>query len=320
MAEIKKETEKENANEVEPIHTSEQRTEYFKKLEEWLVEAYAWHAFVAAVPHLVASSHMFPGTLPILNPVGTPLISANVSPPDQQTSDVGVRQRRANEPVTNQMQEPGVTGITYRIPPIWKRFVAEFIDSMLLFLLKLSITFIAVDIFDFIDIERYYFDMLQTNLRIDYKMALELTSGILILELIHRIFVCVFEASWLQHGRNGRIGGATPGKSIMRLKVVQCKNVTPVGRQDEELVLVVPGTDLGLMPALGRSVLKNLILAFLFPICFVMCFFRFNRTGYDLACNSIVVEDTYRNGNNNINNNNNNINNNNINNERAQQN
>ena len=100
----------------------------------------------------------------------------------------------------------------------------------------------------------------------------------------------------------------------MRLKVVQCRNVTPVGRPDEELVLVVPGTDLGLLPALGRSVLKNLILAFFFPICFALCFFRFNRTGYDLVCNSIVVEDTYRNGNNNINNNNNNnnLNNNNI--------
>lgn len=43
------------------------------------------------------------------------------------------------------------------------------------------------------DIERYSLDMIQTNLRIDYKMALELTSGLLILELIHRIFVCVFE-------------------------------------------------------------------------------------------------------------------------------
>lgn len=51
-------------------------------------------------------------------------------------------------------------------------------------------------IFIFRDIERYYFDMLQTNLRIDYKMALELTSGILILELIHRIFVCVFEVGY----------------------------------------------------------------------------------------------------------------------------
>lgn len=35
--------------------------------------------------------------------------------------------------------------------------------------------------------------MIHANLKIDYKMALELTSGLIILELIHRIFVCVFE-------------------------------------------------------------------------------------------------------------------------------
>lgn len=141
----------------------------------------------------------------------------------------------------------------------------------------------------------------------------------LIFNFINKIII-ILQANWLQHGRNGRVGGATPGKSLMRLKVVQCRNVTPVGRPEEELVLVVPGTDLGLFPALGRSVLKNLILAFFFPICFALCFFRFNRTGYDLVCNSIVVEEAQRNGNNNINNNNNNnLNNNNINNERVHQ-
>lgn len=41
------------------------------------------------------------------------------------------------------------SGYEYRIPPIWKRFVAEFIDSTMLFLLKFSITFIAIDVFDF---------------------------------------------------------------------------------------------------------------------------------------------------------------------------
>lgn len=47
---------------------------------------------------------------------------------------------------------------------------------------------------------RFYFsreiedlDLLQTNLRIDYKMALEMTYGILILEVIHRVIVCIFE-------------------------------------------------------------------------------------------------------------------------------
>lgn len=82
----------------------------------------------------------------------------------------------------------------------------------------------------------------------------------------------------------------------MGLRVVQCRNVIPVDRPDDpNLVLVSPGTDLGLPLALGRSVVKNLILTFLFPVCFTLFFFRFNRTVYDLLCNSIVVEDPYRN-------------------------
>lgn len=38
-------------------------------------------------------------------------------------------------------------------------------------------------------------DLLQANLRIDYKMALEMTYGILILEIIHRVIVCIFEVN-----------------------------------------------------------------------------------------------------------------------------
>ncbi|KOC60499.1 Protein FAM8A1 [Habropoda laboriosa] len=168
----------------------------------------------------------------------------------------------------------------------------------MLFLLKFSITFIAIHVFDFIDIDDL--DLVRANLRIDYKMALEMTYGILMLEIIHRVIVCINEAFWLQRGLNGLIGGATPGKSIMGLIVVQCRSVTPVDRPDDpDVVLVSPGTDLGLPLALGRSVVKNMILAFLFPVCFALFFFRFNRTVYDLLCNSIVVEDPYRNLNNN---------------------
>lgn len=99
---------------------------------------------------------------------------------------------------------------------------------------------------------------------------------------------------------NGRLGGATPGKSLLGLKVVQCRSVTPIERQGETgLVLVSPGTDLGLPLALSRSVIKNLIIAFLFPICFALFYFRFHRTVYDLVSHSIVVEDSYRNTNNN---------------------
>ncbi|XP_043467112.1 protein FAM8A1 [Leptopilina heterotoma] len=274
--------------------TKTDRSNYFNQLEAWLQEVYSWQSVIAIFPHCLASSQALNNTAGIS-------VTSVFSHSNQQNNE-SLRERRRN--IHNEPFHPlNVEGFEYRIPPIWKRFVAESIDSIMLFLLKLAITFIAVDVFDFINIEPSDIDLLQRNLKIDYKMAVELTSSILILELVHRVIVCIFEAFWLQRGLYGHIGGATPGKSVMGLRVVQCRNVIPVERPDGEVVLVSPGTDLGLPLALGRSLVKNLILAFLFPICFSLCFFRFNRTGYDLICNSIVVEDPYRSINNNNNNN-----------------
>ncbi|XP_017876225.1 protein FAM8A1 [Ceratina calcarata] len=280
---------------------AEERTEYFKKLEKWLHEAYAWQSMAAMFPYYFMCGQ-------IMNPsAGVPSFSSqvpNVANAHRLIIDVNsqesdpLRQRRPQANVAAPFQLPGAEGFEYRIPPIWKRFAAEFIDATMLFLLKFSITFVAIDVFDFIDIDDL--DLVKANLRIDYKMALEMTYGILVLEIIHRVIVCIFEAYWLQHGMYGLIGGATPGKFMMGLRVIQCRNVTPVDRPDDpDVVLVSPGTDLGLPLALGRSVVKNMILAFLFPVCFALFFFRFNRTVHDLLCNSIVVEDPYRNLNNN---------------------
>ncbi|XP_012150462.1 protein FAM8A1 isoform X1 [Megachile rotundata] len=294
--------EKSNENENHSKMTAaEERSEYFKKLEKWLHEAYAWQSVAAMFPYYLMSGQIinpttgvppFPSQIPNVTNPHRLIINTNSQENDQ------LRQRRAQDTVGTPFQPPGAEGFEYRIPPIWKRFAAELIDSTMLFLLKLCITFIAIDVFDFIDIDEL--DLVRANFRIDYKMALEMTYGILVLDIIHRLIVCIFEAFWLQHGVNGRIGGTTPGKSMMGLRVVQCRSVTPVDRPDDpDVVLVSPGTDLGLPLALGRSVVKNIILAFLFPLCFALYFFRFNRTVYDLICNSIVVEDPYRNLNNN---------------------
>ncbi len=45
----------------------------------------------------------------------------------------------------------------YRLPPLWKRFAAEFIDFLFLVILKITITFMAVDWFDLIDLDRSQF-------------------------------------------------------------------------------------------------------------------------------------------------------------------
>ncbi|XP_076763276.1 protein FAM8A1 isoform X2 [Xylocopa sonorina] len=284
-----------------PMTPAEERSEYFKKLEKWLHEAYAWQSMAAMFPYYLMSSQIMnpPSGVPPLSPQAPNVANAHrlIVGTNGQENDQ-LRQRRLQAHAGAPFQPPGAEGFEYRIPPIWKRFAAEFIDSTVLFLLKFSITFIVIDVFDFVDKDDL--DLVRTNLKIDYKMALEMTYGILVLEIIHRVTVCIFEAIWLQHGVNGRIGGATPGKFMMGLRVVQCRSVTPVDRpEDPDVVLVSPGTDLGLPLALGRSVVKNMVLAFLFPVCFALFFFRFNRTVYDLLCNSIVVEDPYRNLNNN---------------------
>lgn len=56
-----KSVKKEINQEVSQTFTNEQRTEYFCKLEKWLLEAYVWHSFVATFPYISASSQMLNG-------------------------------------------------------------------------------------------------------------------------------------------------------------------------------------------------------------------------------------------------------------------
>lgn len=93
----------------------------------------------------------------------------------------------------------------------------------------------------------------------------------------------------------GTIGGATPGKLMMGLKVIRCDQVsrkkviikcnvqrfiygqvTLTGNPDQ--VRVIPATNLGLFWAMLRSLLKNLSMAFLLPVSITFLFFPFNRT------------------------------------------
>ncbi|KAK0083029.1 hypothetical protein PV325_009482 [Microctonus aethiopoides] len=278
------------------------RVEYFTKLEKWLQEAYAWQSVAAMFPYYLMSGQLMPQTTGNINTSLTSNTQSSVpgdGTPGRQNNEPNRGTNSGNTQVSEAAGRP--EGFEYHIPPIWKRFVAELIDSVLIFVLKLIITFVALDISDAMNMEPYTLDTLQTSLQIvDYKMAMEIASKILIWEMMHRFTFCIIEALWLQHGVNGRIGGATPGKTVMGLRVVKCRSITPVNRNNnDEVVLVSPGTDLGLPLALGRSIVKNLIMTLLFPICFSLFSFRFNRTGYDLACDSIVVEDPYRNQNNN---------------------
>jgi len=201
---------------------------------------------------------------------------------------------RVNITLTRGNQAADLTEFT--IPPIWKRVVAESLDFLLLFLLKVMVTFVVVDFFELIDLDSYSLpaDLLSldpASIKVDYTLALNFTSEILMLELIHRLVVCVFEALCTRKGPGGLPGGATPGKAIMGLKIVRCDQVIPTG---VNRVRVVPASNLGIFWALVRSFLKNFSLAFLFPVCFSLMFLPYSRTLYDVIARSIVVENNVR--------------------------
>lgn len=76
----------------------------------------------------------------------------------------------------------------------------------------------------------------------------------------------------------------------MGLRVIHCESSVFI-RESEGVVVVKPGTNLGLATAFFRSVAKNFVLALLVPTSFAFIFFPHNRTGYDMICSTIVVED-----------------------------
>jgi len=177
---------------------------------------------------------------------------------------------------------------------VWKRVAAETIDFFILIVLKVMITFIAVDFFELVDLDQYQLplDLLSLNPdKLDVRLALQFTQEILVLELVHRMVVCLFEALCTHRGPPGMPGGATPGKVIMGLRIIRCNQVTPLGGSR---VRVLPASDLGLGWAAVRSILKNFSLAFFFPVCFSLLFLPYSRTLYDVMARSIVVESNLR--------------------------
>ncbi|XP_013183920.2 protein FAM8A1 [Amyelois transitella] len=265
-----------------------EREAYFQALRLWIQQAQMFQNLSTCFPYymmtfqglqnnatnvpLLNNNYQFQGPFQIPNP------PRNVPDPQPQAEAITPAEVIARH-----------GGYEYIIPQLYKRLAAEFIDFMLLFILKLIVTFIAVDMFELIDLEKFDFYKFSEHYD-DYKYAMELTSEILFLEVIYRILVCIFEAFCLC-GSIGRTGGATPGKALLGLRVVTASAVVPVEGRRKETVLLYPGKPLSFPIALVRSIMKNFLISLLFPLCVILFVFRHNRTGYDLLCGVIVVEE-----------------------------
>lgn len=205
-------------------------------------------------------------------------------------------------------------GYEYVIAPFWKRVIAEIIDMVILLLLKIVITFTIMNLFD-LDLG---FDLDKEVLRKaiedeDYVSFLALSvdflaysSDLLMLELLTKVIVCFYEAIW-----TAAYNGATPGKAAMKIRIQYVEAIYPLqppvdmqqqpppfarqlqGLQAQRVpvsALIFPNEVPTIYRSLMRAVSKNLIMTLFFPMCFIMIFFKNNRTVYDIATKTIVVE------------------------------
>ncbi|XP_011189980.1 uncharacterized protein LOC105216923 [Zeugodacus cucurbitae] len=301
---------------------------YFASLNEWVKHANISQNAMALFPWYLINSYpqmfqnqqntSFAGlgaTLPPLNAqtaiVNAPNLNANDANGLGERGRVLFHYRILNEQMqTELIHRTG--GYEYVIAPFWKRVIAEIIDMVILLLLKIVVTFTIMNLFD-LDLG---FDLDKEVLRKaieddDYASFLVVSmdflafsSDLLMLELLTKVIVCFYEAIW-----TAAYNGATPGKAAMKIRIQYVEAIytlpPPVDMQPPPLARQLQGFQAQRVPisaliypnevptfqrAFMRALSKNLIMTLFFPMCFIMIFFKNNRTAYDIATKTIVVE------------------------------
>lgn len=121
----------------------------------------------------------------------------------------------------------------------------------------------------------------------DYSQLLSLSSDFLLLEVITKIVSCLYEAFFTVKL------SATPGKLLMGIRILHAEAVLPLEQINHSQgirSLVFPASQLSFKRALFRSIAKNLLVTLLFPVYFMLFFYKSNQLIYDLLGKTVVVD------------------------------
>ncbi|TDG53564.1 hypothetical protein AWZ03_000379 [Drosophila navojoa] len=192
-------------------------------------------------------------------------------------------------------------GIQMLIAPFWKRAVAELVDSLILSIIKTVLAFVIAYMFGF-DLEssllsRSFKDENPFMALFDLSLDIfSLSYDLLLIIVLTKLVVCVYECLWTMYN-----DGATPGKWLMKIRVVYVEAVMPLQRHvpahfifqtqpHPQWAMLYPCETPGPMRSLLRALIKNMVTTFLFPVCIIMILLKNNRTTYDFVTKTIVVE------------------------------
>ncbi|CAF1055657.1 unnamed protein product [Adineta ricciae] len=167
-----------------------------------------------------------------------------------------------------------------KVASVWRRFLAEAIDFVLLHALKIFLIYLLSTHLHLIDETRLTVNYMLSSLL--YEDTLSFPLELILVEFGYLIACIAFESFCLTRY------GATPGKRLLRLRVLKCDHLQI---QENGDVTIEPGTILNSGAALTRSSFKTLMSTFLFPAVVVALLTSQNRqTSYDMAASAVVVE------------------------------
>ncbi|VDK56320.1 unnamed protein product [Anisakis simplex] len=242
---------------------------YADEVRKWVMASQCW-----AICHQMACMHSYAYVASCMNPQ----FAAS-----QQTSPVLTS--NASATTNNAPPQAGATSFTQRraIPSFARRIAAEVIDSFVAFGVKLFIVYFLVEL-NFIDLDKY--DRLLSD-EADLQALIDITQELFPVEVLGKVVISVAEALFISYGWGSVPPGATPGKGLMGIQVIPCRQVTPIPGTDDVEILRDPS--IPFKNSLLRSLMKNLLINLLFPLSAAAYAFNYNRAIYDLAANTIVV-------------------------------
>ncbi|XP_798618.4 uncharacterized protein LOC594074 isoform X1 [Strongylocentrotus purpuratus] len=180
---------------------------------------------------------------------------------------------------------PQIAVLDFSVPSIYRRVIAELIDFFLLFSAKLGLMLVIIDYLG-ISSDTTGFMMRFLVEEIEDDTSLEELQQMLLFAFIYRIIVCVYETFFLCSRINWVLGGATPGKVLMRLRVISLEQVQSAGPGRVQVTLP---DSVGFTQALLRSLVKNFSMAFFFPACITVFFNPHFRAAYEVLTRTMVV-------------------------------
>uniref|UniRef100_A0A3B1J2N7 Family with sequence similarity 8 member A1 n=1 Tax=Astyanax mexicanus TaxID=7994 RepID=A0A3B1J2N7_ASTMX len=237
------------------------KSEYCKKLQEWMWQYYCGYANWQS--WMLMSTLPFP---PCFSPQsGSQQAADSPAPPFPTASDIASWYSQLTVPPQHS------TTREYTIPSPLHRFLAEMVDFFILFCVKATIVLWIMHLSG-MDISKVVMQFVVEE--IDENTSLEDLQKMMAVALVYRVLVCFYEIICIWGA-----GGATPGKFLLGLRVVTCDSTVLVR---PNRVLVVPASNVTLS-SIVRALNKNLSIAFLFPVFITLLFFQHNRTVYDIV-------------------------------------